>query len=79
VIHIPIDVDCTKMSADEIRVLNELTQLIGRMDKQLRGMNEIMPDTEFITRCDTVIDMINELNRDFKREVRGWRNDVRRQ
>jgi len=72
----PFDVDSTKLSVDEVRVLNAMQQLLGRLDKELNGMNEIMPDTEFIIRCDRVLDMIKDLDKDFGKEVKNWKRDV---
>jgi len=72
----PFDVDSTKLSVDEVRVLDDMIQLLGRLDKELTGMNEVMADTEFIIRCDRVLDMIKELDKDFGKEVKNWKRDV---
>ena len=72
----PVDVDSTKLSVDEARILSDMQQLLGRLEREIRGMNEIMPDTEFIIRCDKILDMIKELDKDFGKEVKNWKRDV---
>jgi len=72
----PVDVDSTKLSVDEARILSDMQQLLGRLEKEIRGMNEIMPDTEFIIRCDKILDMIKDLDKDFGKEVKNWKRDV---
>ena len=72
----PFDVNSTKLDVDEVRILSAMIQVVGRLDKELHGMEEVMPDTDFIARCDRALDLLKDLRQIYTREIRKWRRDV---
>ena len=75
----PIDVDGTKLTSGEAITLNAMINLQIRLGAELRGLEVVMADTEFIRRCDLILDICETLDRDFCKEIKNWKRDVNNQ
>lgn len=75
----PIDVDGTKLTSGEATTLTAMINLQIRLGAELRGLEVVMADTEFIRRCDLILDICETLDRDFCKEIKNWKRDVNNQ
>ncbi len=72
----PVDIDGTKLTSGEATTLAAMINLSNRLGAELRGMEVVMADTDFIRRCDLILDMCETLDKDFCKEVKNWKRDV---